>query len=503
MENNRIIIVGGGFAGLAAGIYGQMNGYATEIFEMHDKPGGLCTSWERKGYTIDACIHWLVGSNPRSSFYDTWKEVGLLPGREFTDMDLYLRYEAADGRVVNFYCDIDRLEKHLVEFSPADERAIKDFTDAIRMVLVFDTSGKEAPFLSRLGEKAAIGWAMAVKGRKMTQWMKTTIIDFVARLKDPVLKEAFREIWIPEFSLFFMLFAFAWLHKRNAGYPRGGSMPLSRALEEKYLKLGGKIHYKSKVEKILTLNGKATGVVLADGTEHLAGRVISAADGHTTIFKMLEGKYVSPQIREQYESWPIFHALLFIGLGVNRSFGEIPHSVSGFSFPLKEPVEIAGRSIDRLPVHLYHHDPTMAPPGKTALTVMLESDYAYWKKLSADRPAYQTAKEEALRKIIACLEQRFPGISGQVEMTDVATPTTFERYTGNWKGSFEGWLITPRNANTMIKPMKQTLPGLQDFYMCGQWVEPGGGLPTGILSGRRLIKTICKEDKKKFTVPAG
>ncbi len=500
MENDRIIIVGGGFAGLAAGIYGQMNGYATEIFEMHDKPGGLCTSWDRKGYTIDACIHWLVGSNPRSSFHDIWKEVGLLPGREFIDMDLYLRYEASDGRVVNFYCDIDRLEKHLLEFSPADAQPIRDFTDAIRMLLVFDQSGKEASFFSRLGEKAALGWAMAVKGRKMTRWMKTTIIDFTARLKDPVLKEAFRELWIPEFSLFFMLFAFAWLHNRNAGYPLGGSMPLSRALEEKYLQLGGKIRFNSKVEKILTEKGKAQGVMLADGSEHRAARVVSAADGHATIFKMLEGNYVSPEIREQYETWPVFHPLLFLGLGVDRTFEEIPKSVSGFSFPLKETVEIAGRTIDRLSVHLYHHDPSMAPAGKTALTVMLESDYDFWKKLSEDRQAYLAAKEEVRRKIIACLEVRFPGITAQVEMTDVATPTTFERYTGNWKGSFEGWLITPRNANTMIKPLKQTLPGLQNFYMCGQWVEPGGGLPTGITSGRRLIKSICREDKKRFIV---
>jgi len=39
-----------------------MNGYKTRIFEMHDKPGGLCTAWTRKGYTFDGCIHWLTGS---------------------------------------------------------------------------------------------------------------------------------------------------------------------------------------------------------------------------------------------------------------------------------------------------------------------------------------------------------------------------------------------------------------------------------------------------------
>ena len=85
-----------------------------------------------------------------------------------------------------------------------------------------------------------------------------------------------------------------------------------------------------------------------------------------------------------------------------------------------------------------------------------------------------------------------------VEMVDVATPLTFERYTGNWQGCFEGWLITPQNAKVVLKTMRQTLPGLQNFYMCGQWIEPGGGLPSAVMSARRLIQTICKEDKEKF-----
>ena len=102
------------------------------------------------------------------------------------------------------------------------------------------------------------------------------------------------------------------------------------------------------------------------------------------------------------------------------------------------------------------------------------------------------------RTIVDLLEQRFPGISPLVEVIDVATPLTFERYTGNWKGSFEGWLITPENSYVMMKPMPQSLPDLKNFYMCGQWVEPGGGLPTAVMSGRRLIKKLCREDHKKF-----
>ncbi|MDX1613178.1 MAG: NAD(P)-binding protein [Candidatus Promineifilaceae bacterium] len=44
MHDKSIIIIGAGIAGLAAGCYGQMNGFETQIFEMRDLPGGLCTA---------------------------------------------------------------------------------------------------------------------------------------------------------------------------------------------------------------------------------------------------------------------------------------------------------------------------------------------------------------------------------------------------------------------------------------------------------------------------
>jgi phytoene dehydrogenase-like protein len=149
-------------------------------------------------------------------------------------------------------------------------------------------------------------------------------------------------------------------------------------------------------------------------------------------------------------------------------------------------------------VRIFNHDPTMAPSGKTSVVVNLPSDYEYWAALAEDRSTYRAKKDEVARTVVDLLEQRFPGIAQDVEMVDVATPLTFERYTGNWKGSFEGWLLTPQNAFTMMRPMRQTLPDLQNFYMCGQWVEPGGGLPTGVMSGRRLVQTICKEDRQPF-----
>jgi phytoene dehydrogenase-like protein len=228
--------------------------------------------------------------------------------------------------------------------------------------------------------------------------------------------------------------------------------------------------------------------------------VVSAADGYATIFEMLEGKYVDDTVRGYYDTLPIFQPLVFIGLGVNRSFKDLPEIVSGLTFHLDKPVSIAGKEEEWLTAHIYNFDPTLAPEGKTVLTVMYQTTYSYWKTLSEDKARYKEEKERICDAVIAALDKRFTGFTEQVEMRDVATPVTFRRYTGNWQGSFEGWLITPE---TMNMRMNKTLPGLKNFYMSGQWVEPGGGIPGGAISGCHVVQLICKEDKKKFrsTVP--
>lgn len=497
-SDKSIIIIGAGFAGLAAGIYARLNGYDARIFEMHNLPGGLCTSWERKGYTFDCCIHWLVGSSPLSGMHDLWEETGVAANRKFLDMDEYMRLEDTSGRTLILYTDIDRLEKHLLEFSPGDEKPIRKFIRGIRMCLLFDFPSKHDNTLKRVSKQAKMVSNFIINGKKMKEWMNITCEGFAAEFKDPMLREAFREMWVPEFSMLFMLFTFAYLHNKNAGYPIGGSMPMSRALEARFNELGGKLNYKSRITGILTENNRATGVRLEDGTEYRAGRVISAADGYKTLFSMLGDKFGDVKTREPYEKWKMFPPLIFVSLGVRRRFDEITKTVSGITYHLTQPVEIGDKVRDKLSVHLYNHDPSMAPEGCTALTIMLETDYDYWNDLGKDRKVYLQKKEEIGKTVIKLLDERFPGISSLVEVTDVATPLTFERYTGNRKGSFEGWLITPENAGVILKPMSQSIPGLSNFYMCGQWVEPGGGLPTSIMSARRLIKTICREDKRKF-----
>ena len=494
MAEKSVIIIGAGVAGLTAGCYAQMNGYTTQIFEMDSKPGGLCTSWERKGYTIDGCLHWLVGSSPDSDFYRLWQEVGALQGKQVINHEQFYRVESTDGKVLTLYTDVDRLEQHLKEIAPEDSEFIEELTTAIRHFTKLNLPVNKAPELYGPLDKLKMVFGMGSFMGDMRKWGKMTIKDVAMRFQNPFLREAFQRIMLPDFSSFFLLMTLAWLAQKNAGYVIGGSVGISRSMEQRYLGLGGKVNYASKVEKILVEDNRAVGIKLEDGSEHKADYVVSAADGHSTIFDLLEGKYVDETIRGYYEGMPIFQPIVFVSLGVNRSFEDAPKLVSALVFPLEKPIDVGGKEHKHLGVHIYNFDSTFALPGKSVLTIMLESNFAHWDALRKDMVRYNAEKAIIASDVISALDKRFPGFARQVEMADVATPYTFYRYTGNWQGSYEGWL-----PQDMMLQMKKTLPGLENFYMIGQWVAPGGGLPSGLMTGRHVVQMLCKQDKKKFT----
>ena len=494
MEQKSIIIVGAGIAGLSAGCYGQMNGYRTRIFEMHDNPGGVCTSWKRGGYTIDGCLHWLVGSAPGVGFYRIWEELGAVQGQHMINHEEFLRVEGQGGKVFIVYCDLDRLEQHMKELAPQDSPVIEELIRAARTCTKYDLPVDKAPELYGTIDGTRFLIRMFPFLRIMSRWKKISLQDYAKRFSDSFLREAFSRISdLPDFPMASLLMMLAWMHQKSAGYPEGGSLDFSRRIERRYLDLGGTIHYRSRVNEIMVEKDKAVGIRLADGTEHRSDIVVSAADGHTTIFDMLGGRYINSKIRGYYDKLPLFPPLIHVALGVTRSFEGQPSVVI---YPLDKSVVIGGQERRHLGVEIYNFDPTLAPPGKTVVKVMLTSGYAYWKDLRQDAGRYEAEKEKIADQVISLLDQRCPGLAGQVEIRDVATPITWERYTGNWRGSFEGWLVSKKTLPPFH--MSKTLPGLKNFYMAGQWVEPGGGVPTAALSGRNVMQILCKRDRKKF-----
>ncbi|OFV84201.1 MAG: hypothetical protein A2W26_13495, partial [Acidobacteria bacterium RBG_16_64_8] len=404
--------------------------------------------------------------------------------------------EFPDGPTVIIYTDLDRLEKHLLEIAPEDGAFIKESLGAARHLarkeLPSDLPPRE---LMRAKDMLRLMPAMISLMRPLRKWNAMTIAQFTERFQNRFVREAMRQIWFPEMSAFVLLMTLAWFHGRQAGYPIGGSLPLARAVEKRFLDLGGAVDYRARVIEILVENDRAVGIRLADGQEQRFDAVVSAADLHATVYDTLGGRYVNDAVRSWFADFTPFPPLVFIGLGVAREFPEEPRLASGASLGLEHPLQIGGQSVTRLHYRIMNYDHTLAPVGKTMITSMLPVDYDYWNDLVKDRSAYEAEKKAIADSFVKVLDRRFPGIADHLEVVDVATPTTFKRYTGNWRGSFEGWLPTPSN---LTSEMPRTLPGLDSFYLAGQWVAPGGGLPSGVMTGRQVTQLICKKDGRRF-----
>lgn len=492
------IIIGAGIAGLSAGCYGQMNGYQTRICEAHDKPGGLCTAWRRGDYTVNGSLRWLVGFRPGTSFYRIWQELDAVEGQPMLDYTELKRIERPDGKTFIAYADIDRLAQHLKQLAPADSELIDEFAEIALSSTRFNPPLNEPRELFGLGDLLRLMGQVLPYARLFLECGHLSIERYAARFSDPFLREVLPLLVdLPDFPALGLFMTLAYLHNRDTSYPIGGSLAFARRIERRYLQLGGQLQYQSPVVKVLVEAGRAVGVRLANGTEQRADVVISAADGHETIFDLLDGQYLDDNLRRTYQNFLPQKPVVLVALGVARDLSEEPHSVVRL---LDQPIWLAGVERKWLTFEHFGFDPTLAPPGKSLVVCMSEGNYAYWQQLARDRARYEAEKEQVAGTIIAHLDRRWPGIARQIEMVDVATPVTTERFTHNWQGSVHDWAYTTKLVDlSLFKGMPKTLPGLENFYMAGQWVEPGGGVPLVAASGRNVIQLLCHREKRPFT----
>jgi len=492
VKKKKIIIIGGGVAGLSAGIYAQMNGFDSQIVEMHGIAGGLCTAWYRKGYKFDYSIQWLVGSK-YGVFHDIYRDTDILNDDiEVINPDFHIKLVNPDAEDFIIYTDIDKWENYLLEKAPEDARAIKKMCTDMRRFGKFE-SFELAPSLRTWLDYLKAFFHFYPALFTVVKHKKKTCEDYFnwLNIKNEWLRSSLHGLYgKTDFSIIPFLLILSWYTQGNAGYPKGGSLCVAERMHKKYVKLGGNILFKKKVREIVVENHQAKGVILEDGTTIEGDYVISAAGGYNTLFHLLKEKYLPPKSKNAYKNWGIFKSFVQVSFGINADLKtDVP----------VQWVLAKGRKIGKTTLQSgyrilnYNFDRTMAPEGKTCIVIRFESPWETWENISKE--AYQEEKEQIEKEALRILEEHYPGASSSIEVCDVATPLTTVRYTGAWKGSHEGFLPSPKNITQQLPP---TLPGLSRFYMIGQWLFPGGGIPPSVLSGKWALQMICKKEGRNF-----
>ncbi|MEM9191437.1 MAG: hypothetical protein AAGF12_19855 [Myxococcota bacterium] len=103
--------------------------------------------------------------------------------------------------------------------------------------------------------------------------------------------------------------------------------------------------------------------------------------------------------------------------------------------------------------------------------------------------------DDRYRVLARRIDDRFPRFSAATRMTDIASLLNFWRHARSWRGAYEGQLPTSETYRSYVA---KEIPGVENLYLAGQWVEPGGGVPIALTSGRQLVQILCKKWGRPF-----
>jgi len=284
-------------------------------------------------------------------------------------------------------------------------------------------------------------------------------------------------------------------HKRGNG---GFTQVLARAAQA----FGAEIALESPVANVITRNGRATGVALADGSEYHADVVVSAVDPRRTFLELVDPLELPTDLVEsirrfrfQGTSSKVNFAL--DGLPKYPALGDRGDQYRGFT-NIGPTMEYIERAFDDAKYGWYSKrpyldcaiqstiDPDMAPPGKHVMSCFVQ--YTSYKLRESD---WDTERENMADNVQGVLESFFPGFGDLVLQREIRTPLDIERIVGLSEGNiFAGEFLAPQMFFFRPAPgWSQYRTPIDGYYQCGSGTHPGGcvmGAPGKLAAGQIL-----------------
>jgi phytoene desaturase len=483
----RAIVVGSGFGGLAAAIRLSVKGYAVQVVEKLDGPGGRAYVHRQDGFTFDA------GPTIITAPF-LLEELWTLCGRKMRDdvdlrlMDPFYRIQFADGSFFDYSGDEAAMCAQIAKFAPGDVDGYKRFmvaADRCR-VLGFDQMGSVA-FDSLVDLAKAIPSFM-----RMQAWR--TIYSLVAEhIRDPKLRivMSFHPLLIGG-NPFSVTCAYSLIHslERNWGVhsAMGGTGAIIRGLTGLLASRQIPIHYNSAVTKIRVNNGRAHGVELASGEFIPADIVVCNGDVAWTYRNLVEPEHRKHWTERRIEKGRYSMGLFVWYFGTRRQYPDVPHHMMVLGPRYKDLLtDIFKRKKLADDFSLYLHrptatDPSLAPTGCDAF-------YALSPVPHLDSGTDWASVAESYRERVAeVLEQRvLPGLRDNIVSSLVTTPRDFQDRLWSFKGA--GFGLEPLLLQSAWFRPHNRSEDVDGLFMVGASTHPGAGVP-GVLMSAKALETV-------------
>lgn len=495
--DKKILIIGGGISGLVAGVYAKVNGYDATILEKNHVLGGACIGWERKGCYIDGCIHWMTGINEKSRYFDLWTDAGAISkNSEYFFQDDFYYLDFGDNNKFTVWADTDKLERELISFAPEDEKEIKKFCKLIKRFRKIEGPVQKPVDMMNVFELLKIAFTMLGDYYYVNKTSKISCKDYAKRFKNPYVRAWISEHMSADYNLMSMLYMLGQVSRKNGGIPLGASREVIKNMEEKFTSLGGKIILNAEVEKVNVNNGVANGVTLKNGEVINGDWVVSATPIEHLLKDLLDGRYPLKSIDMRLDDEKTYPIYTFT-TAVFKCKADLTHEPLSHKIYFDEPI-VLEREHNSVTYRNYSYDKTLKVEEGYSIvqaTVSGNDDmYYYWKDIK-EKGDYKAEKRKVAEKFLEIYLTRYPELEGKIEIIDVITPLTYERYLNTRHGSFQGFVHTAKGKSLM---QKGVIKGLKNFIVAGQGIFRSGGMPPAAITGRFAIQRICKADKKKF-----
>lgn len=285
-------------------------------------------------------------------------------------------------------------------------------------------------------------------------------------------------------------------------FHKGGNGGFTQVLARAATAFGAEIRLGAAVEQVLTDDGRATGVVLADGTELQAKVVVSALDPRRTFLELVNPRELPDDLVETVRRMKfqgVSSKVNFALSGIPRypALGEGSDMFRGF-LNIAPSMDYLERAFDAAKYGWYSDepyidgtiqstiDPDMAPPGQHVMSCFVQ--YTPYKLRESDWDAERQRLGDTVQ---ATLERYFPGFGGLVLQREVVTPLDIERTIGLSEGNiFAGELLAPQMFFLRPAPgWSQYRTPIEGYYQCGSGTHPGGcvmGAPGRLAAGQIL-----------------
>lgn len=518
------IVIGSGMAGLMAGNALAGRGHRTLMLEKHSNPGGCTMNFERGDYRFEASNHVINGCAPGGMTYRLLERVGAQDQIEFIHLDSFGRL-VDEGRGTDFSLpwELGAHIEMLVGNFPHEEEGIRGyyakFGCMAEMLIASHgvVEGGDPEQLARLAEAAEKYGALA--GRKAPEVLREHVsdpelIELMLTIPSGFMGTSANLLDAGSAIMCDLVFR---IDGGQAYYPKGGSGHMSQVLADLFVARGGTLRMEQGVSEITFSDGRASGIV----SRRRTGRSISArarcvihAGDMTALVNRLcpEGSLPEDYVKSINRRRPSISALiLFAGLDLDlRALGMTECEISR-SWPGPQPPpsfeEVArdgdySKQTSAMATIYSNIDPSCCPEGKSVVaTMVLASPEKFDEALGAGRHrgrAYKTLKERLLPQLLDKMERALGvgDLRPYVEVLELSTPVTIERFTENRGGAYVGWRYSADQARDLIS---QKSP-VENLFLCGHWVSPGGGVSnvmTGGLNAAELVEAYLQSSASR------